>query len=267
MQQQPPFEVLRDLYSFIPNDWPLRSFEKEVERQPKRFKMYGTSLLYQALWRHKESYFSFIEHRLNLIGCPVRPIELWAWIPTFLIQVHIDRQPIPFSLLAGLLSRESVISSAKQYPLPILWPDNYRFYRKMSMCCDPETILFWCNYAPSPMPKRLSLLFRFISQRDHQVIQRFQSTGLVQSSLNDYPKDQSELPFVFFVIEENFKFILQYFPLLDIIDFLKIHMTTFDMAEKIMKDIRTLCSDLFPLPKDLIFQIFDIHTVKKRIEE
>ena len=159
MQQQP----LHDLYSFIPNDWPLHSFEKEVARQPERFKMYGTALLYQALWRHKESYFFFIEYHLKQIGCSVRPIELWTWIPTFLIQLHIDRRAIPFSLLTQLLSRDSVISSAKQYPLPILWPDNFRFYRKMSETCNPETILFWCNYEPSPMPKRLSLLFRFIS--------------------------------------------------------------------------------------------------------
>jgi hypothetical protein len=263
MQQQP----LHDLYSFIPNDWPLHSFEKEVARQPERFKMYGTALLYQALWRHKESYFFFIEHHLNQIGCPVRPIELWTWIPTFLIQVHIDRRTIPFSLLAQLLSRDSVISSAKQYPLPILWPDNYRFYRKMSQTCDPETILFWCSYAPSPMPKRLSLLFHFTSEKNHQALQRFESVGLIQSSLNDYPKDHSEFPFIFFVIEENFKFILHYFPLLDIIEFLKIHMATFGMATKIMEDIRTLCADLFPLPKDIVFQILDIHPVKRRIEE
>jgi hypothetical protein len=44
-------------------------------------------------------------------------------------------------------------------------------------------------------------------------------------------------------------------------------MATFGMAGKIMEDIRTLCSDLFPLPKDIVFQILDIHPVKRKIEE
>ena len=268
MQEQPISEPLRDLYSFIPNDWPLHSFENEVSRQPERFKMYGKTLLYQALWRNKESYFFFIENQLNQIGCSVHPIEIWTWIPTFLIQLHIDRRIIPFSLLAQLFSRESVMASAKQYPLPILWPDDYRFYRKMSENCDTETIFFWCNYAPSPMPKRLSLLYSFTSQNHHPSLQRFESEGFIQSSLNEYPKDHSEFPFLFFVHENNLNFILRYFPLLDIIHFLKIHMKTFGVATTVMEKIRTRCIDLLPLPKDIIFQILDIHPVKKiRVEE
>jgi hypothetical protein len=268
MEQQPlvydhQSERLHDLYSFIPNDWSLRSFEKEVKRQPERFKMYGTALLYQALWRQKESYFFFIEHHLNQIGCSVRPIELWTWIPTFLIQLHIDRRIIPFSFLAQLFSRDSVILAAKQHPLPILWPENYRFYRKMSETCDPETILFWCNYAPNPMPKRLSLFFQFISQNDHTALRRFESTGMIKTSL-EHPKDHSEFPFLFFIHKNNLDFILQYFPLLDIIEFLKIHMKTFGNAISVMEDIRTRCIDLFPLPKDIIFQILDIHLNKKK---
>ena len=258
---------LRDLYTFISYNWSLHSFEDEVSRQPERFKMDGKALLYQALWNNKESYFFFIENQLNEMGCSVRPLEIWTWIPAFLIQVHINRREIPFTLLTQLFSRESVMASAKQYPLPVLWPDNYRFYRKMSENCDPETILFWCNYTPSPMPKRLSLLFRFTSQNDHSALQLFESKGLIQSSLNEYPKDHSEFPFLFFVHEQNLNFILRYFPLLDIIHFLKIHIATFGMAIDVMENIRTRCIDLLPLPKDIIFQILDIHPVKRKVEE
>ncbi len=256
----------QDLYSYIEHDQPLRLFEVEISRQPQRFKSQGNALLYQALWESKESYFYFIENKLNELNAPVRPIELWSWIHSFLIHLHINNRVIPYGLLAQLFSRRSVGLSASQYSLPIIWPENFRFYRKISESCDAETILFWCNYRPSPMPKRLSLLYNFTLRNDHQALQRFESEGIIQETLS-YPKDISEFPFLFFLHEENLNFILRYFPLLDIIDFLKMHTSLFGMASRIMEDIRRRCADLFPLPKDIIYQILDIHPIKRKLEE